>query len=97
MGNGPLPFRGGNWNNGAYAGVFALNLSNPRSNANNNIGFRSALPYKPEGEHPTGWRTEHRDKGAHYPPQVGKYLNSEGRLVGNCSKNVLSYVLEVRN
>jgi hypothetical protein len=45
MGNGPLPYRGGNWNNGGNAGVFALNLNNHRSNANNNIGFRSALPY----------------------------------------------------
>ena len=38
-----LPIRGGNWNNGANAGVFALNLNNPRSNANSNIGFRPAL------------------------------------------------------
>ena len=40
-----LPFRGGNWNNGAGAGVFALNFNNPRSNSNANIGFRAALPY----------------------------------------------------
>ncbi|MBD9191025.1 MAG: hypothetical protein EGP96_00505 [Roseburia inulinivorans] len=39
-----LPICGGNWNNGANAGVFNLNLNNPRSNANWNIGFRSALP-----------------------------------------------------
>lgn len=38
-----LPIRGGAWNNGANAGVFSLNLNNPRSNANNNIGFRLAL------------------------------------------------------
>lgn len=38
-----LPYRGGNWNNGAIAGVFALNLNNPRSNANTNIGARPAL------------------------------------------------------
>lgn len=38
-----LPIRGGNWNNGANAGVFALNLHNPRSNASSNIGFRPAL------------------------------------------------------
>lgn len=36
--------RGGNWNNGANAGVFYSNGNNPRSNANGNIGFRSALP-----------------------------------------------------
>nr|DAP06909.1 MAG TPA: TREPONEMA DENTICOLA VARIABLE PROTEIN 1 FUNCTION, PERIODONTAL DISEASE [Caudoviricetes sp.] len=39
-----LPIRGGNWNNGANAGVFYTNLNNPRSNSNNNVGFRSALP-----------------------------------------------------
>jgi hypothetical protein len=37
-----LPIRGGNWNNGSRAGVFALNLNNARSNSNSNIGFRPA-------------------------------------------------------
>jgi len=42
---------GGNWNNGANAGVFNVNGNNPRSNANGNIGFRSALPQRqmPQG------------------------------------------------
>lgn len=40
---------GGNWNNGANAGVFALNVNNRRSNANGNIGFRSALLRTSEG------------------------------------------------
>lgn len=31
---------GGNWNNAANAGLFALNLNNDRGNANTNIGFR---------------------------------------------------------
>ena len=35
---------GGNWNNGANAGVFNSNGNNARSNANGNVGFRSALP-----------------------------------------------------
>lgn len=35
-----LPFRGGNRNNGANAGLGALNLNNARTNSNNNIGFR---------------------------------------------------------
>lgn len=35
-----VPLRGGNWNNGSNAGVFALNLNNPRSNSNTNIGAR---------------------------------------------------------
>lgn len=43
--------RGGNWNNGSNArSGFALNLNNPPSNANINIGFRAALPGKPEVE-----------------------------------------------
>lgn len=32
--------RGGNWNNGARAGVFSMNLNNAPSNSNTNIGFR---------------------------------------------------------
>ena len=36
-------YRGGNWNNGANAGVFYLNGNNSRSNVNTNIGFRAAL------------------------------------------------------
>lgn len=38
-----LPFRGGSFNNGSNAGVFALNVNNPRTNTDNNRGFRSAL------------------------------------------------------
>lgn len=37
------PRRGGNWNNGSRAGLFNLNLNNELSNANNNLGFRSAF------------------------------------------------------
>jgi len=33
--------RGGNFNNEANAGVFALNLNNAPSNSNYNIGFRA--------------------------------------------------------
>lgn len=38
-----FPIRGGNWNNGANAGLGCLNLNNSRANANGNIGFRPAL------------------------------------------------------
>lgn len=48
-----FPIRGGNWNNGTNAGLGALNLNNPRSNANSNIGFRPALDYA-RSKHPTG-------------------------------------------
>jgi hypothetical protein len=37
-----LPIRGGNWYHTATAGVFLLNLNDPRSNSNSHIGFRSA-------------------------------------------------------
>jgi hypothetical protein len=36
-------YRGGNWNNGANAGVFYLNGNNSRGSSNTSIGFRSAL------------------------------------------------------
>lgn len=35
--------RGGDWNNGANAGVFSSNLYNARSNFNVNVGGRSAF------------------------------------------------------
>lgn len=38
-----FPLRGGNWNNGANAGLGYLNLNNSRANSNSNIGFRPAL------------------------------------------------------
>lgn len=36
-----LPHAGGNWNNGANAGVFAVNLNNNSDNDNNNNGARA--------------------------------------------------------
>lgn len=38
-----LPLRGGSWNGGAGAGVFALDLDYPRSSSGDLIGFRSAF------------------------------------------------------
>lgn len=38
-----LPIRGGAWFDGAYAGVFALNLVNPRSRASSPLGSRPAF------------------------------------------------------
>lgn len=65
---------GGNWNNGANAGVFNLNGNNGRSNSNGNIGFRSALP--PSQIFRTyGVRFQCRgDKGACFP---GRHLLAE--------------------
>ena len=38
-----LPYRGGSWRYGGYAGVFALSLINHRSIAGHSLGFRSAF------------------------------------------------------
>lgn len=38
-----LPIRGGRWTDGADAGVFSLNLHNPRSYSGGDLGFRSAF------------------------------------------------------
>ena len=50
FGNRPaLPLRGGSyWDDQSGAGVFALNLNNPRGNSNWNVGFRAALPSQPD-------------------------------------------------
>ena len=37
-----LPYRGGNWNNGANAGLAAVNLNNSRVNTNTNIDIDTA-------------------------------------------------------
>lgn len=37
-----LPLRGGSWNSGAHAGVFALHLGDARSGLGPDVGFRSA-------------------------------------------------------
>lgn len=39
-----LPLRFGNWNNTSNAGLWYRNGNNPRSNSNNNISGRPALP-----------------------------------------------------
>jgi hypothetical protein len=38
-----LAFRGGHWGNGSNAGLFALNLDNPRSISFSAFGFRPAF------------------------------------------------------
>ena len=43
-----LPLRGGSWHNSAGSGVFALTFNNPRALSNDNVGFRAALPLKPD-------------------------------------------------
>lgn len=71
-----LPIRGGNWNNGSNAGLFALNLNNARSNVNSNIGFRPALGEceKLQGH---GLSVGAPPKGRLVPGQVPKHEQAE--------------------
>ena len=45
-----LPLAGGDWGNGADAGVFYLNLGHARSHSGSYIGFRSAFYGKLDSE-----------------------------------------------
>lgn len=76
-----LPICGGNWNNESNAGVAALNLNNPRSNVNNNIGFRPALLgcKKPA---PYGVQENARKKRSRTPPRTRGNINRTRRPVG---------------
>ncbi len=69
-----LPLRGGNWDNASGAGVFALNLNNPRAISNDNVGFRAAFlsGQIPEAQGPRA-RAE-RQKG-HISAPVGAAKN----------------------
>ena len=64
IGNRTLALRGGNFNNGASAGVFALNMNNTRADAGNNIGFRAALLSQPDAAALRGCFQCREDKGA---------------------------------
>ena len=73
--------RGGNWMNTSSAGVFALNLNNPRANSSNNIGFRAAfLSSQIPEAHGLRARAE-RQKGLASVPigEVGKKYKPHGR------------------
>jgi hypothetical protein len=45
---------GGNWNNTSNAGLGYRNANNERTNSNNNIGFRPALPLSARSSFLTG-------------------------------------------
>jgi len=87
-----LPIVGGNWNNESNAGLAALNLNNPRSNVNNNIGFRPALLgcKKPA---PHGALDSACKKRSRTPPRPRGNMNRIGRPVGICRPS--PYPLEV--
>ena len=73
-------YRGGNWNNGANAGVFYLNGNNARSNSNTNIGFRPALA---SFVTICGLRLSRNSKakGTHFPADKAKDQRSRSLLV----------------
>jgi hypothetical protein len=78
-----FPLRGGNYNNGAAAGLGALNLNNRRANVSSNIGFRPALPLS---QKPVlyGGPVSVEGKRSRVPsPLCGEYINRHGWLVGN--------------
>ncbi len=63
--------RGGNWNNGANAGVFYFNGNNSRANVNWNVGFRSALALFCYCLRATA-RQKHRGKRDAFPGRQGQ-------------------------
>ena len=65
-----LPLRGGNWDNAARAGVFALNLNNPRANSNGNIGFRAAFLSPPDAQGLRAKGQSRETKGACLPADL---------------------------
>lgn len=72
--------RGGNWNNGANAGVFYFNGNNSRANVNWNVGFRSALALFVIVCEP--WLSRNsKVKGTHFPAVKAKDQRSRGLLV----------------
>lgn len=73
-----VPIRGGNWNNSAIAGVFALNLNNARSNSNTNIGARPALGecQKPGAHRAAGQCAPQKDAST---PAVAAHRARHGR------------------
>ena len=67
-----LPFRGGDWNNDAGAGVFALYLNNPRTHSNANVGFRAASPPQPDTQSSRALFQRRGIKGFAPLPELGK-------------------------
>ena len=68
-----LAFRGGNYNNGASDGLFALNLNETRTNRNRNRGFRPAFAPDVGSLKVMAVRTERGKRGLFPPQATGKY------------------------
>ena len=102
-----LPIRGGSWNNGADAGVAALNLNNRRVNVNSNIGFRPALL---QGQKPLlyGGTDRAMEKRSLIPSPIGENINSRARpnltdwpsrgaFSMSCRSNIWDKVIDFEN
>ena len=61
-----LPLCGGYWYSASDAGVFDVNLGNPRTDANGFIGFRSALLSYARGGKFKDLPTVREDKGVYF-------------------------------
>lgn len=85
-----FPLRGGNWNNGSTAGLGALNLNNPRSNANSNIGFRPALD-DARSKHLTGCCQCNYEKDAIAPAIAEKQIKPIDASVGCLFERIYSF------
>lgn len=75
-----LPSRGGSyWDDQSGAGVFALYLAVPRGHSAAGVGFRAALPSKPDTQSSRAVRQCRGDKGAcFHAVQIGKKQNPHG-------------------
>jgi hypothetical protein len=79
-----FPIRGGNWNNGASAGLGALNLNNRRVNLNSNVGFRPALPLS-QKSYLYGGMSRVEGKRSCFPSRTSREnINRHERPVGVC-------------
>ena len=90
-----VPIRGGNWNNAAITGVFALNLNNARSNSNANIGARPAfgawqkaqahaagVQSTPQKDAPSTARRGHQARVSRHSQQAGRSSSAAARPFG---------------
>jgi hypothetical protein len=90
-----FPLRGGNWNNGAAAGLGALNLNDRRANVNTNVGFRPALPLS-QKSCLYGGMSSAEGKRSRIPSRTSREnIDRHGRPVGVCQPPLMPPFLEV--
>ncbi|NBH12772.1 hypothetical protein D3Z36_00875 [Lachnospiraceae bacterium] len=75
-----MPIVGANWNNTSNSGPSALNLNNPRTNANANIGLFSAYLLSQKGNVHGHFHSARKRKGI-YPRSGGMYAPEKLKLL----------------